>query len=68
MAQTPSEFALLAKLRSLPPERIAEVDDFIEFLRLKEQERQLQRAVSGASEAAFERVWDNPDDAEYDRL
>lgn len=68
MAQTPSETALLAKIRSLPPERITEVEDFIEFLRLKERERQLQRAVSGASEAAFHKVWDNPDDAEYDRL
>jgi hypothetical protein len=68
MAHPPSETALLAKLRSLPPERITEVADFIDFLRFREEELRLQRAVSRASEAAFAQVWDSPDDADYDRL
>jgi hypothetical protein len=59
---------LLAKIRSLPPERVAEVEDFVEFLCHKDGERQLTRAAGKVSEDAFARVWDNPDDAEYDRL
>lgn len=60
--------ALLAKLQQLPPQRLAEVEDFIDFLRSREEERALTRAASGASEAAFTKVWDNAEDAAYDRL
>jgi hypothetical protein len=59
---------LIEKIRSLPVDKLAEVEDFIDFLRQREEERQLGTAVTGASEAAFAKVWDNPDDAEYDRL
>ncbi len=62
------ELALLEKLRALPPERIAEVEDFVEFLRLREQDRALTLAATKLSERAFHQVWDNPDDADYDRL
>jgi Xaa-Pro aminopeptidase len=30
--------ALIEKLKDLPPERIAEVEDFVDFLRLREDE------------------------------
>ena len=59
---------LLAKIRRLPPERVAEVEDFVDFLRGREQEQQLTRAATKLSEAAFAKVWENPDDADYDRL
>jgi hypothetical protein len=59
---------LLAKLRSLPPERVSEVEDFVEFLCQKDAERQLIRAAGRLSEDALARVWDNADDAEYDGL
>ena len=59
---------LIEKIRSLPPDKVAEVEDFVEFLRQREEERRLAQDVAGASEAAFAKVWDNPDDAEYDRL
>ena len=62
------EHTLLEKLRTLPPERIAEVEDFVDFLRLREQEHALTQAATRVSEPAFHQVWDNPDDAEYDRL
>ncbi len=62
------EQALLAKIRSLPPERAAEVEDFIDFLRLRDEEQQLTRAASQLSEQAFAKVWDHPDDTDYDRL
>ncbi len=62
------ELALLEKLRALPPERIAEVEDFVDFLRLREQDHALTQAATKLSERAFDQVWDNPDDAAYDRL
>ena len=62
------ELALLEKLRALPPERIAEVEDFVDFLRLREREHALTQAVTKLSERAFHQVWDNPAAAAYDRL
>jgi len=64
----PTEEELLAKIRRLPPERVAEVEDFVDFLRQRDDERGLMEAASRLSEAAFARVWENPDDADYDRL
>lgn len=60
--------ALMEKIETLPAERIAEVEDFVEFLRLREQERALTRAATAASEPAFAKVWSNPDDDAYDAL
>jgi hypothetical protein len=60
--------ALIEKIRSLSPERIEEVEDFVDFLRQRDEDRPLVRAASKLSENAFQKVWDNPDDAEYDRL
>lgn len=56
------------KLRSLPPDRVAEVEDFIDFLRSREADRQLVRSGTQVAEASFRAVWDNPDDADYDGL
>lgn len=56
------------KLGQLAPERLAEVDDFIDFLRERDQDRRLCRNYAQASEAAFARVWDNDEDAVYDEL
>jgi hypothetical protein len=64
----PSEEELLAKIRRLAPERVAEVEDFVDFLRLRDEEQQLTQAASRLSEASFAKVWDHPDDADYDRL
>ena len=43
MMNTPNEQALLEKLKALPPERMAEVRDFVEFLAAREE-----RAAAGA--------------------
>ena len=66
--QTLHEQTLIEKIRTLPPERVAEVEDFVDFLRQRDEDRQMARAASKLSENAFQKVWDNPDDAEYDRL
>jgi len=69
MAQpSPTDDQLFEKIRSLPPERVAEVEDFVDFLRVRDEDRRLTGAATRLSEEAFTRVWDNPDDAEYDRL
>lgn len=63
-----SEESLIEKIRRLAPERLAEVEDFVDSLRLRDDERRVGGAATKLSEAAFARVWENPDDADYDRL
>jgi len=63
------ELKILEKLRHLPPERLAEVEDFVDFLAHRQtDERSLTPAAGQLATAAFTRVWDNPADADYDRL
>jgi hypothetical protein len=62
------EQELIDNIRSLPADKLEEVENFVDFLREREDERRLAQAVTGASAAALAKVWDNPDDAAYDRL
>lgn len=64
----PAEQELIDKIRELPPERVAEVEDFVDFLRGRDDDRRLTRQMMKLSEPSFARVWDNPEDADYDRL
>ncbi|MGH7044746.1 MAG: hypothetical protein ACREFY_21785 [Acetobacteraceae bacterium] len=59
---------LIEKIQTLPPERLVEVEDFVDFIRLREQQRALTRAAAAASAPAFAAVWDNPEDDAYDAL
>ena len=59
--------ALVQKIRSLPPDKVAEVEDFVDFIAQRD-ERRLTQAATKLSERAFKKVWDNPRDAAYDRL
>ena len=63
-----SDQTLIEKIRSLPPEKVAEVEEFVDFLRTGNDERRLTHAAARLSQDAFAKVWDNPDDADYDRL
>ncbi len=63
-----NEQALIDKIRQLPPQRLAEVEDFVDFLRTREDGRRLVRAAAGMAEASFAAVWDNDEDAAYDRM
>ena len=65
---SPNEKALLEKLKSLPPERVAEVEDFVDFLRTREDEQRLTHAAIRASEPSFASVWNNDEDSAYDRM
>jgi len=59
--------SLIEKIKSLPPERINEVEDFVDFI-AERDERRLVQAATKMSEGAFRNVWDNEEDAAYDRL
>lgn len=59
---------LFDKIKQLSPQRMAEVEDFVDFLRAREDERRLTHAAAKASEASFAQVWDNDEDAAYDRM
>jgi hypothetical protein len=61
------EDILIEKIKSLPPERVAEVEDFVDFLSQRE-DRRLVQAATKLSEDAFQKIWDNADDADYDKL
>ncbi|MDT5124151.1 MAG: hypothetical protein QOC96_3633 [Acidobacteriota bacterium] len=58
---------LIEKIKSLPPERVAEVEDFVDFLAQRE-DRRIVQAATKLSEETLGKVWDNADDADYDQL
>lgn len=62
------ENTLIEKIQSLSPERVAEVEDFVDFLRQRDDDARLVREAEKLSEDAFAEVWDNPDDEAYDEL
>ena len=59
---------LMERIQALPPERIAEIEDFVAFIAAREQDRALIRAASSASAPSFKAVWDNADDDAYDAV
>ena len=65
---TATEQVLIEKFKQLPPQRMAEVEDFVDFLRAREDEQRLTHAAAMASEASFAAVWNNDEDAAYDRM
>jgi Protein of unknown function (DUF2281) len=67
-SSTMAQETLIQKIKNLPPERVAEVEDFVDFLTVRDQDRRLTQAAMRLSEDAFRAVWDNADDAEYESL
>jgi hypothetical protein len=58
---------LVEKIKQLPPQRIAEVEDFIDFL-VQREEKKLVQSAAKLSEDAFQKIWDNEEDSVYDEL
>ena len=58
------------KIRKMSSEKAIEVEDFIDFLYQcqTDSDQNLTIAATKVSEASFSKVWDNPEDAEYDNL
>ena len=63
-----SDQVLFDKIKQLPPQRMAEVEDFVDLLCAREHQQRLTQAAAKASEASFAQVWDNDEDAAYDRM
>lgn len=62
---------LIRKIGSLPRARVAEVEDFVDFIGQRENQtadKALRDAVKEASAPALARVWSNPEDDVYDAL
>ena len=66
--QTQHITQVVQKLKTLTPDRINEVEDFIDFLSQRDTDQQLAQAAMIASEPVLNKIWNNADDAEYDRL
>jgi hypothetical protein len=64
----PANQALIEKINTLPTDRLAEVEDFVDFIRQRDQDRSLVRAAPSASAPAFEAVWSNPEDDAHDAI
>lgn len=62
------EQAILEKLKGLRRERIAEVEDFVDFLKGRDDERGLTQAAGTLAGESLRKIWDNADDADYDRI
>lgn len=65
--QTTTENNLIDKIRHLPAQRQAEVENFVDFL-FQQEEQKLVRSAMKLSEKSFEKIWDNDEDAVYDEL
>jgi len=63
---TASEQLLIDKIKQLPPQRMAEVEDFVDFLRAREDESRLTESAQRMAVPSFSAVWDNDEDAIYD--
>lgn len=56
------------EIEKLPENVLQEVFDFIQFLETKREKTLLVKASQEISRASFEKIWDNEEDAIYDRL
>lgn len=58
---------LVEKIEQLPPQKIVEVEDFVDFLMQREEQKIVQSAMK-LSEKSFAQVWNNQEDSVYDEL
>jgi hypothetical protein len=68
ISMTTAPQQLIEKIKRLQPQRITEVEDFVDFLCARDDEKTLIRAAAQTSEPSFLAVWDNDADAVYDRM
>ncbi len=60
--------SLIEKIMALPPERLDEVEDFVDFIAARAADRSLLQAASAASAPVFAKIWNNPEDDAYDAI
>ena len=59
---------LIEKVQKLSPEQIEKVENFIETLNQEKEDRELTSAYTKLSETSLAKIWDNPEDTDYDNL
>lgn len=59
---------IVCKLRTLSAERVGDFEDFVDLLNRRDDDRTATEMAMAASAPVLTDIWDNPDDAEYDRL
>jgi hypothetical protein len=59
---------IVKKIETLSPQRIAEVEDFIDFLYQRDYDRNLTKSTQKLSEKKLKEIWDNPEDDDYNKL
>ncbi len=62
------ERIIIEKIRTLSPDKVAQVVDFVDFISQRDLDRRLIRAGNKLADDAFKKVWDNTEDEVYDRL
>ncbi|MBW4671948.1 MAG: toxin-antitoxin system, antitoxin component, Xre family protein [Cyanomargarita calcarea GSE-NOS-MK-12-04C] len=66
-----TEQRVIEKIRGLFPEQMLQVEEFIDSLDKKDTnvaDHDITLAATRLSEPTFQKIWDNPEDAEYDKL
>jgi len=56
------------EIDKLPEDALGEVLDFIQFLEIKRERDFLASSSQALSASAFQRIWDNEEDAIYDSV
>ncbi|NEO01394.1 MAG: toxin-antitoxin system, antitoxin component, Xre family protein [Moorea sp. SIO3I7] len=67
-ANSTLENRLIEKLKKLSLEQIQQVENLIDALSQENTERELTVLSTKLYESVFAKIWDNPEDAEYDNL
>jgi len=62
------ENRLMEKLKQLTLGKKKQVEKFIDSLSYEEREGQLTHISTKLSESVFNKIWENPEDADYDYL
>jgi hypothetical protein len=62
------EYRLMEKVKKLSLKQIQQVEKFIDSLSQENTDKQLTLVSTKLSESAFNKIWDNPEDADYDNL
>ncbi|MEO0841458.1 MAG: toxin-antitoxin system, antitoxin component, Xre family protein [Cyanobacteria bacterium J06643_5] len=61
------EQRLIEKIRQLVPEQVIIVENFIDSLPKQNENYNLTLAATKLSEPTLQKIWDNPEDAEYEK-
>ena len=62
------EKIIIQKIRTLSPDKVAKVLDFVDFISQMNRDSRLLKAGNKLAEDAFKKVWNNTEDEVYDRL